>query len=237
MRRKLAGHWGRPGTWRRPGLGCRRSRSSLRPARTRSDPGVLYPRREWHSRGLGGANARKHGAADTAFFRESRGAANTRRNTISRLPRLTARAPPTKAQSANKWSTGSKHWKRDGLRCDSVKSRSKPIAEHHAFEVQVITGELDPNSVRVELYADGVNGGAPVLQEMKRVPPAGKPPAAFTRASARGARICRLYSASRTEFLRCCGSAGSPSNPMAASVTNAAGTPAARLPESRLRPD
>ncbi len=40
--------------------------------------------------------------------------------------------------------------------------------EHHAFEVEVITGELDPSSVRVELYADGVGGSAPVLQEMKR---------------------------------------------------------------------
>ena len=40
--------------------------------------------------------------------------------------------------------------------------------EHHAFEAEVITGELDPSSVRVELYADGVGGSAPVLQEMKR---------------------------------------------------------------------
>jgi starch phosphorylase len=40
--------------------------------------------------------------------------------------------------------------------------------EHHAFEVQVFTGELDPNSVRVELYADGAGGGADVRQEMQR---------------------------------------------------------------------
>ena len=41
--------------------------------------------------------------------------------------------------------------------------------EQHVFEVQVYLNDLDPNAVRVELYADGVNGGAPVRQEMKRV--------------------------------------------------------------------
>jgi starch phosphorylase len=37
---------------------------------------------------------------------------------------------------------------------------------NHVFEVQVYLGGLDPNTVRVELYADGVNGGEPVRQEM-----------------------------------------------------------------------
>ena len=41
--------------------------------------------------------------------------------------------------------------------------------EQHVFEVQVYLNDLDPNAVRVELYADGVNGGDPVRQEMKRV--------------------------------------------------------------------
>jgi len=38
----------------------------------------------------------------------------------------------------------------------------------HVFEVQVYLSGLDPNTVRVELYADGVNGGEPVRQEMMR---------------------------------------------------------------------
>ena len=38
----------------------------------------------------------------------------------------------------------------------------------HMFEVEVHLGELDPKAVRVELYADGVNGSAPVRREMKR---------------------------------------------------------------------
>ena len=37
---------------------------------------------------------------------------------------------------------------------------------NHAFEVQVYLGGLDPNTVRVELYADGINGGDPVREEM-----------------------------------------------------------------------
>jgi glycogen phosphorylase len=34
-------------------------------------------------------------------------------------------------------------------------------AEQHAFEVEVFLNDLDPNAVRVELYADGIdiNGG------------------------------------------------------------------------------
>ncbi len=43
--------------------------------------------------------------------------------------------------------------------------------EQHVFEVQAHLDGLDPGAVRVELYADGVMGGAPVRQEMKRVRP------------------------------------------------------------------
>ncbi len=40
-----------------------------------------------------------------------------------------------------------------------------------SFEVEVFGGELDLDSVRVELYADGVNGGVPLVAEMKRLSP------------------------------------------------------------------
>jgi glycogen phosphorylase len=39
----------------------------------------------------------------------------------------------------------------------------------HVFEVQLYLGGLDPNMVRVELYADGVDGEEPVRQEMKYI--------------------------------------------------------------------
>ena len=38
----------------------------------------------------------------------------------------------------------------------------------YVFEVEVYLGGLDPNSLRVELYADGINGGEPLRQEMRR---------------------------------------------------------------------
>ena len=41
--------------------------------------------------------------------------------------------------------------------------------EQHVFEVQVYLNDLDPNAVRVELYADSVDGDGPVRQEMARV--------------------------------------------------------------------
>jgi starch phosphorylase len=39
----------------------------------------------------------------------------------------------------------------------------------HLFEAQVSLNDIDPEEVRVELYADGVTGGSPVRQEMMRV--------------------------------------------------------------------
>ena len=41
--------------------------------------------------------------------------------------------------------------------------------ERHLFEAQVYLNDLDRNAVRIELYADGVNGGGPVRQEMERI--------------------------------------------------------------------
>jgi starch phosphorylase len=39
----------------------------------------------------------------------------------------------------------------------------------HAFEIQVYLNDLDPKAVRVELFANGVNGDLPARQEMKLV--------------------------------------------------------------------
>ena len=39
----------------------------------------------------------------------------------------------------------------------------------YVFEIQVFLNDLDPQAVRVELYADGVRGSAPVRQEMEHV--------------------------------------------------------------------
>ena len=53
------------------------------------------------------------------------------------------------------------------LRLGEVRVETK--GNQHVFDVQVYLNDLDPATVRVELYADGVNGGPPVRQEMKRL--------------------------------------------------------------------
>src|ERR1035441_10006317 len=49
------------------------------------------------------------------------------------------------------------------------KMKVETTGEQHVFEVQVYLRDADPNAARVELYADGVNGGDAVRQEMERV--------------------------------------------------------------------
>jgi starch phosphorylase len=48
------------------------------------------------------------------------------------------------------------------------KMRIETKGEQQVFEVQVYLNGLDPDTVHVELYADGVNGGSPVRLEMMR---------------------------------------------------------------------
>jgi starch phosphorylase len=54
------------------------------------------------------------------------------------------------------------HWPK--LRFGEMKVTTD--GENRLFEVRIYLGGLDPNAVRVELYADGVNGGGPLRQEM-----------------------------------------------------------------------
>ncbi len=50
-----------------------------------------------------------------------------------------------------------------------MKLKVETKGEQHVFDVQVYLNDLDANAITVELYADGVDGGSPVRQEMKRV--------------------------------------------------------------------
>ena len=54
--------------------------------------------------------------------------------------------------------------------------RVETRGDQRVFEIQAFSGDLDPQAVRIELYADGVGDGGPVRQEMQRVRPlAGAP--------------------------------------------------------------
>jgi len=55
------------------------------------------------------------------------------------------------------------------LHFGEVKVETK--GKQHVFEVQVYLDGLDPKSVRIELYADGVNGGSPARHETKLLRP------------------------------------------------------------------
>jgi starch phosphorylase len=55
----------------------------------------------------------------------------------------------------------------DALRFGEVKVETD--GGQHVFEVQVYLDDLDPEVVRIELYADGVSGNAPERVEMTRV--------------------------------------------------------------------
>ena len=50
-----------------------------------------------------------------------------------------------------------------------VEVKVETRGEQHEFEIEVSLNDLDPQAVRVELYADGVMGSAPMRQEMKRI--------------------------------------------------------------------
>jgi starch phosphorylase len=55
------------------------------------------------------------------------------------------------------------------LRFGEVKVQSNAV--QHIFEAEVFLNGLDPNAVRVELYAEGTNVSSPVREEMTRVRP------------------------------------------------------------------
>jgi len=80
------------------------------------------------------------------------------------------------------------------LRFGDVKVQTNEA--QHIFEAEVYLNDLDPNVVRVELYAEGINGGSPIRQEMTRVqPPAGESRGGIYRASVSATRLATDYTA------------------------------------------
>ena len=55
-----------------------------------------------------------------------------------------------------------------GLRFGDVHVETDP--QQHVFEVELHLNDVDPNLVRVELYADAIDASGPVRQRMKRIP-------------------------------------------------------------------
>jgi starch phosphorylase len=81
-----------------------------------------------------------------------------------------------------------------GLRFGDL--RVETNADNHVFEVEIFLNDLDPNAVRVELYADGINGGDPVREEMKCARPLpDEPPRCVYRATVPSTRPAGDYAA------------------------------------------
>jgi len=56
-------------------------------------------------------------------------------------------------------------WPRLSIRAVTASQQN----DRYAFQVQVFLDDLDPDAVRVEVYADGLNGGEPTRQPMARI--------------------------------------------------------------------
>ena len=133
---------------------------ALRPARTRGDSRVLYPRRRGHPHRLGGADAGKHGAVDTALLRQPRGARIHRATLPPGCRSLSRAGSPTKGPDGRAGGRlAARGRARNGPHCDfgEVKVRNQ-WRQHTYSRFRSISNDLDPKAVRVELYADGING-------------------------------------------------------------------------------
>ncbi len=57
--------------------------------------------------------------------------------------------------------------KREAIRINTVTLETN--GEHHVFGANIFLGDVSPETVRVDLYANGIGGGEPVKQEMTRL--------------------------------------------------------------------
>ena len=91
------------------------------------------------------------------------------------------------------WEQGLKErW--SGLRFGDVQVQT--TSGQHVFDVAVFLGDINTDAVRVELYADGLNGGDPIRQEMTRVePPRGPQGGQSYRASVLASRSASDFTA------------------------------------------
>ena len=78
-------------------------------------------------------------------------------------------------------------WRREG------RAQTRPSTSSRQ---RCTSDDLDPAAVQVELYADGIDGGGPVRQEMARTAsPAGAPQQGIYRASVPTARPAANFTA------------------------------------------
>jgi glycogen phosphorylase len=72
------------------------------------------------------------------------------------------------------------HWAE--LRFGEIKVETR--GDQHVFEAQLHFGDLEPQAARVELYANGMNGGPAERREMTRIGPSAEAPGSFVFSAA-----------------------------------------------------
>jgi glycogen phosphorylase len=115
---------------------------------------------------MGCADAGKHGALTPRFSADRTVREYTEQHY---LPAATA----YRERTANKGAVARQMlaWQQDvDRKWGSLRFGGRHVettADHHVFEVEIFLNDLGKNAARVELYADAINGGDPVRQEMK----------------------------------------------------------------------
>ena len=97
--------------------------------------------------------------------------------------------------------------------------------ERHIFAVEVYLNDLDPNAVRVELYAEGVNGGAPMRQGDEARSPTSRRVGRLRlqRGCTCSLRTIGLHGANNTALRGRCDPTGRRTNPLAAMIRSTEG--------------
>ena len=167
---KWDGRWGTVWNTATIRVGCGRGNQRYTTAGTRDDSGILYPRRASIPTGW------------VARMRESMARLTPRFSTNRAVEEYTlqhylpaASAYLDRAVDNGQIVVAIVNWhdaleqKWPALRFGEVKVERGH--ERHVFQAQVYLDDLDPEAVRVELYADGADGAATGASEIERVRP------------------------------------------------------------------
>src|SRR5262249_35186787 len=194
-------------------------------SRTRDRAELLRARRGRDPGGVDLEDAREHVPRDRAVLDESRGARNTDAYYVPAATMYRARRADNAALGTMLvgWAPDLAHHSSDA-RAGALRVVSGESG--HDVSVEVYLGRLDPDAVRVDLYADSAHGAPPKRHVMARGRKLDAAENAYEYDAHSDAPIARrLYAAARAISSGGCGAARSPGDPLAAVVGAGAAAP------------